>query len=178
MINHRSITKADFEQLFHTWNRKVYQYALSKTSSPYIAEETVQRVFIKLWDNLSNKQVAIKLEAQLFCITRTVLLDVIKEERRRQLAAPAQEQHLSSSPTPLDLYRLKEMQLQLDQIIEKMPEARKKVFQLSRFEQLSYKEIAQRLSITPKTVENHIHLALKVIKKAFFIFLINMFTFI
>lgn len=172
MINGSTITKVAFASLFHTWNRKVYHYALSKTGSSYIAEETVQRTFIKLWDNLQHKNIVVKVEAQLFMITRSVMLDIIKEERRRQLAMSRQETREELSPTPFDHYRLKELQEQLDQLINTMPEGRKRVFQLHRQQNLSYKQIAELLSISPKTVESHIHLALKALKKNFFFFFI------
>lgn len=179
MIDKTAISKAEFASIFQSWNRKVYHYALNKTNSDYIAEETVQRVFIKLWHNLNRKQLDIKVEAQLFCISRTVLLDIVKEERRRQLALAGQPVPETNNPTPLDVYRLKEMQSELHVLIENMPEIRKKVFKLNRLDQLSYKEIAQQLSLSPKTVENHIYLALKTLKKAYaHLFLINLFFFI
>ena len=176
MTSQSTISKIAFASLFHTWNRKVYHYALSKTGNSYIAEETVQRSFIKLWDNLAHKNVNVKVEAQLFIITRSVMLDVIKEERKRQQAMshqPAVEEH---SPSPYEHYQLKELHHQLEKLINKMPEARKRVFQLHRQENLSYKQIAEQLSISPKTVESHIHLALKTLKKSFFFFIL-LFTF-
>lgn len=167
-----SITASAFEDLFLLWNRKIYHYALSKTASTYIAEETVQRVFIKLWNNLHHKEVDIKIEAQLFCIAKTTLLDVVKEERRRQTYALDPEYPQAHNHTPLEVYRIKELQQQLDSVINQMPQARKTVFRMSRFENLSYKEIAQQLSISPKTVENHISLALQTLRKAFYHFLL------
>lgn len=179
MLNKTAISKSEFEFLFHSWNRKVYHYALSKTNSSYIAEEAVQRVFIKLWHNLNEKQVHVKIEAQIFCISRTILLDIVKEERRRQLAFAEQTRPDSNNPTPSELYSLKETQSQLHSLMDTLPPVRKKVFQLNRLDNLSYKEIAQRLSLSPKTVENHIYLALKTLKKAYTQFLlINLFFFI
>ena len=179
MRNKTAITKAEFASIFHSWNRKVYHYALSKTNSSYIAEETVQRVFIKLWHNLNHKQVEVKIEAQIFCISRSIMLDIVKEERRRQLAFAEQSIPQGNNPTPLEIYRTKEMESQLHSLINAMPEVRKKVFQLNRLDNLSYKEIAQQLSLSPKTVENHISLALKTLKKAYIhFFLINLFFFI
>ena len=59
MPTHISTRNKKFESLFYTWNKKIYNYAYQKTNSSYIAEETVQRVFIKLWNNLENKKIDI-----------------------------------------------------------------------------------------------------------------------
>lgn len=166
MSNQTLISTAEFEHLYEKWNKKVYQYALGKTSSTYIAEETVQRVFIKLWNNLFQKNVHVEIEAQLFCIVRTTLLDIVKEERKRQDLLTIKVE-TAQVPTPSELYRLKEINERYEEVVSGMPESRRKVFMMSRFENLTYKEIAERLSITPKTVENHIALALKVLKKIF-----------
>lgn len=174
MSNQTLISVDEFEHIYEIWNKKVYQYALSKTSSTYVAEETVQRVFIKLWNNLFHKYVPLEIEAQLFCIARTTLFDIVKEERKRQVLLECKFK-TDAVPTPLDLYRLKEIHSRFEQVVEQMPESRRKVFMLSRFDQLSYKEIAERLKITPKTVENHIALALKALKKVFLSFIFYFF---
>lgn len=170
MSNQTLISTAEFEHIYEKWNKKVYQYALNKTSSTYIAEETVQRVFIKLWNNLFHKHISVDIEAQLFCIARTTLFDIVKEERKRQVSVDLKIK-ADAVPTPSDLYLLKEIQLRYEEIVARMPESRRKVFMMSRFDHLSYKEIAERLSITPKTVENHIALALKALKKIFLLFI-------
>lgn len=171
------ISNSEFEYIYEKWNKRVYHYALSKTSSTYISEEVVQRVFIKLWDNLYTKKVAVELESQLFCIARTTLLDILKEERKRQIIL--EEPYLQESvQTPSELYRLKEISALYERIVDGMPPSRKKIFLLSRFDNLSYKEIASRLAISPKTVENHISLALKALKKVFFLFLSTLLLFL
>lgn len=162
------IDSIEFKALFDQWHRKVYYYVLSKTRSEFIAEETVQRVFIKLWKNLSDKNVKVSIEAQIFCITKSVMIDVLREENRRltrQNEYREEEEHLAN---PQDIYLLKELQQKLDGFIDSMPEMRKKVFKLSRYEQLSYHEIASKLDIKTKTVENHIYLAIKYLQKLFY----------
>ena len=158
-----SKNKVQFEELFFSYHKKVYAYAYKKTNSPYIAEETVQRVFIKLWDNLEHKEVHVDINAQVFCITRTVLLDILKQENRRRLNL--QEYSITDSyPSPTEIFSAKELKHQLDQHIEAMPHMRRKVFQLSRYENLKHAEIASMLKISTKTVENHIRLALKTLR--------------
>lgn len=167
MAHCNNISTTDFDSIFNNWNKKVYHYALNKTHSKYIAEETVQRVFIKLWKNLVHRNIPINIEAQIFTISKTILLDVVKEEtNRRKLFITDNKESFDVSP--LDIFQTKELDYQIQRAIESMPATRKEIFQLSRFEQLSYKEIAHKLSISPKTVENHIHLALKTLRKILF----------
>lgn len=157
----------NFDALFQEWNKKIYAYALSKTKSTYIAEETVQRVLIKLWNNLNNKNIQIAIEAQVFCITKTTLLDLLKQENRRFQHLNKSNLDITYPATPLDIYNLKQLQESINLQIEKMPKIRQLVFKLSRMEGLTYLEIAHKLDISTKTVENHIGLALKQLKKAF-----------
>lgn len=173
MFINKNFDSREFEVLFTRWNRKVYHYALSKTSDSYIAEETVQRVFIKLWNNLSKKNIDCAIESQIFTITRTVLLDIVKEEYRRKQAIDQIPMFMEDAQVSIPI-EIKETESALQQIIGKMPPMRKLVFQLSRFEQLNYQEIAEKLKISPRTVENHISLALKMIRKSFsnFLFLL------
>lgn len=170
MVSNNSISNLYFEQLFYKWNSKVYNYALKKTNSTYIAEETVQRVFIKLWNNISSKEIDIHIEAQIFCITRSILLDVVRAENSKKQAVENFKDNRISI-TPSDVLLTKELYINVLKIIKSMPPVRKKVFELSRFENLKYAEIAQKLNISVKTVENHIALALKTLKKSILIFL-------
>ncbi|TCV12835.1 RNA polymerase sigma factor (sigma-70 family) [Sphingobacterium alimentarium] len=119
MYPRTSKNKVQFEELFFSYHKKVYAYAYKKTNSTYIAEETVQRVFIKLWDNLEHKEVLVDINAQVFCITRTVLLDIIKQENRRR--HNLQEYSITDSyPSPTEIFSAKELKHQLDQHIEAM----------------------------------------------------------
>ncbi len=166
MMPPANVAEHTFEQLFRQWNRKVYHFALSKTNSTYIADETVQRVFIKLWHNLQTKDLDIPAEVQLFTISRSVLLDVLKEENRRY-AVLHQFPEQATAQQDLTQIEYKDLLQEVEKLIAQMPPMRQQVFRLSRFEQLNYAEIAKLLAISKRTVENHIALALKTIRKSF-----------
>ncbi|MGJ1411597.1 RNA polymerase sigma factor [Sphingobacterium thalpophilum] len=163
-----SLNARKFEEYFDRWSPKVYQYALHKTRSSYLAEETVQRVFIKLWHNMCHKNVEASIESQLFCITRTTVIDLVKAEYHRNKLLQCQPAPILQY-SPQEDYQAKQLASGLQQIVETLPYRRRQIFMLSRFSQLSHKEIAQKLSISTKTVENQLALALKTIRKALFI---------
>lgn len=157
-----------FEEAFNTYHRKLYYYVLSKTQSDFQAEEIVQLTFIKLWKYRSSLNEELPLSAQIFRITKTVLID----QFRKECLNINLKNNLGTNPTfevnaaTSNLFKsdlIKHLQYRLNQ----MPPVRRKVFELSRFEELSHKEIASRLSISPKTVENHINLSLKYLRKYF-----------
>jgi RNA polymerase sigma-70 factor (ECF subfamily) len=169
-----AIQKGDetvFELVYERHHEKLYFYILKKTSSAYIAEEVVQLAFIKLWTYRRSLSFEVPLEAQIFRIARTSLIDLLrKNANQRSLLenykdiVPVEGENVMSS------LMKKEMSERISSLIEEMPAVRKKVFKLSREGGLSNKEIAEQLSLTPKNVENHISKAIKQIKKALLIF--------
>jgi len=165
----------DFEDLFKKWSRQVYAYAWQFTKSAYLADETVQRVFLKLWKNLKTGKTDIPAEAQIRCISRSVIIDLLREQtRRNKLQTTAREGEVTVNTE--EFFNAKELLGRIEAQVAAMPEMRRKVFTMSRFEELSHREIAERLSLSVKTVENHISVALKTLRKTITAFLIFFFT--
>lgn len=160
-----ALTVRRFEEYFDLWSSKVYHYALHKTQSPYLAEETVQHVFIKLWKNMSTKSIDSTIESQIFCIARTTVIDLVKAEYNRKKLLD-RDQTFVQQYSPQDDFYAKQLASSLHEIVDRLPEKRKEIFMLSRFSNLSHQEIAEKLAISTKTVENQLTLALKTIRKA------------
>jgi RNA polymerase sigma-70 factor (family 1) len=149
-----------FNELFHEYHQKVYFLVLSRSKSSYIAEETTQLTFIKLWNYRHHLDESLPLSQQIFRIARTTLIDVL----RKDATYSAMKQHIQSSSEHSDGFvamELKELNDTLRETIQKLPPVRRKVFELSRNHYLSHKEISKLLSLSIKTVETHISLALK-----------------
>ncbi len=153
-----------FKLAYYRYHPKLYAFLLGKTASTYIAEEVVQLTFIKLWNNRASLSYDHTLDVQLFRIARTTLIDELRKDVIRNNYINSIQHDLSSSYT--EQYDERETLKQVDQAIEALPTMRKMVFKLSRFNHLTNMEIAQMLSISPKTVENHINLALKELRRS------------
>jgi RNA polymerase sigma-70 factor (family 1) len=145
-----------FEEVFHTYHQKVYFYMLQKTHSAYLAEEVVQLTFIKLWRYRQNLDETLPLSSQVFRIAKTSLIDLWRKERHRTGAVEE-----VSTDNPVDRLEEKELNERVHRAVNQMPSVRQQVFAMSRFKGMSYKEIARELSISVRTVENHIAQALK-----------------
>ncbi|KIO75363.1 hypothetical protein TH53_20990 [Pedobacter lusitanus] len=163
MLNYiQNIKEGDhvsFEIVFKLWHKKVYAYFFKKTASEDQATELTQLAFIKLWNFKHTLSEEHPIDLQLFKIAKTTLLDYFRklanDERNLKLyyhkaAGEVNEQDRSF-----------ETRQQLDQVLNVLPPTRKKVFVLNRLHGYSYKEISEQLSISPRTVEKHISLALK-----------------
>ncbi|MEO8405395.1 MAG: sigma-70 family RNA polymerase sigma factor [Chitinophagaceae bacterium] len=147
-------------ELFHQYHQKVYFFILSKSKSSYIAEETTQLTFIKLWNYRHHLDESLPLSQQIFRIARTTLIDVL----RKDAVYSAMKQNIQGSSKLLDGFapmEVKELNEALRKAVQKLSPVRRKVFELSRNHSYSHKEIAKLLSLSIKTVETHIGLALK-----------------
>jgi RNA polymerase sigma-70 factor (family 1) len=153
-----------FKMIYYQYHPKLYAYLIKKTSSTYIAEEVVQLTFIKLWNNRLNVSNDFSIDIQLFRIARTTLVDELRRDVVRNNYINNLEKTIAQPYT--DRLAERDTLKHVTEAIEQLPPARKMVFKLSRFNYLSNLEIAQMLAISPKTVENHITLAIKQLRKA------------
>lgn len=148
-----------FEIVFKLWHRKVYAYFFKKTASEDQAEELTQLAFIKLWRFKHTLTEDFPLDVQLFKIAKTTLFDYFKKLANDNRNLKVYHEELSEiAAEESKLYDAKQ---ELEVILNCLPPTRKQVFVLNRLHGYSYKEIAEKLSISPRTVEKHISLAMK-----------------
>jgi len=151
-----------YSKVFEEYHQKLYQYIYKYTQSAYLAEETVQLTFIKLWEKREGLSDAYDLSTQLFRIAKSTLIDLLRKEKVRDT------QELSDtyiSAPDHDRIIHKEALQKVLSAIEQLPAQSKEVFTMSRLGDLSHKEISTHLSISPKTIEGHITKALKYLRK-------------
>lgn len=155
--------EAAFEKLFYEYHQKLYFYFRKQTQSEFMAEELVQLTFIKLWKHLDRLSDEVSISSQIFRIARTTLIDTLRKEAVEREALQQAElpgEHAFTENTVYAHY----LQEDIRAAIEQLPPVRKKVFQLSRIQGLSYQDIARELSISTKTVEDHLSKATKHLK--------------
>ena len=150
-----------FEKTYMDWHAKIYAYFMHKTSSVYMAEELVQLTFIKLWNFRHTLKVDLPLQAQLFTIARTTMIDFLRQQANQQRLIKEAAFELEGCIQPnWDLDGKNRAEI----LINSLPPIRRQVFLLNRYEGYSNPEIAQKLDISVRTVEKHISLALKQLK--------------
>lgn len=157
--------KEAFTSLYYLYCDKVHNFCRLYLTASSVAEEVVQEVFIKLWEVRGCINENENLAGFLFIITRNLIFDNSRKginEDFYKMSVLAAYEEAYDIEGELDA---QDMRRYVDRLIDELPPRQKEVFQLSRSENLSYKEIAERLDITPKTVERHINEALKYLRK-------------
>ncbi|RZM21758.1 MAG: RNA polymerase sigma-70 factor [Pedobacter sp.] len=122
-------------------------------------EDIIQEIFIKLWDKRQSIEIHLSVKAYLFASCRYEVFRLIKTQRVREDIFDGLQERLYE-PSAYGSLEHKELIQQINSIVERLPEKCREVYKLSREENLSHKEIAERLGISTKTVENHITRAL------------------
>lgn len=155
-----------FEQLFRKHYPVLCGYATKYVWDPDQAEEIVQDLFYNIWQKKNNLNIDISIEAYLFRAVRNSCLNYLKHQRiRQQHADNVKSDSLSgqvSSDNPVETL---ELQVKIDEAVEALPPERQKIFRLSRYEGLKYKEIADQLGLSVKTVEAQMGKALKTLRE-------------
>ena len=163
----RSIQQKDgqaFETYYKAHYRLFFLASLNYLKDPRLAQEVVNDVFIKIWEDGHSISIQASLKSYLHqaVVNRSLnLLDKDKRDRQHR-QEPGYAPQVTSESREMET---NELRLRLHHAIDQLPEQCRKVFKMSRFEELKRKEIAVRLGISVKTVKNHIAHALKQLSK-------------
>ena len=148
----------------------LYYAALCSTANyyvkqPSIAEEIVQGVFVELWINRENIPAQSSVKGYLITSVKHDCLDYLKHKKvEEQYADQHKNEMMDSYEDIFDGLVNKDLQIALNNAINKLPKQCKVIFLMSRFKYMSYKEIAAALSLSIKTIENQMSKALKVVR--------------
>ncbi len=153
-----------FEHLFKTHFKGMHAYACTLLRDSSLAEEIVQIVFVKLYEKAAHIRIETSLEAYLYRSVYYESLNHRKHEKVRSRYQAFAMHHFDNTSPFTENSTHKELQAGLQKALTELPEQCRTIFQLSRFEGLKYVEIAQRLGISAKTVENQMGKALRVLR--------------
>jgi len=155
-----------FDSIFLKYAKKVYAFILGITKQHYIAEEVTQIVFIKIWEKRSHINEKFLFKSFIFSVTYNETISFLRKENSetKKIKTCFLENDFLDNGTEIKI-EFQNLKSISEQIINLLPEKRKKIYKMSKEEGLSNKEIADQLHISIKTVENQMTLALKTLRK-------------
>ena len=170
-----AMTTAEFGRLFATWRARFEAIACRYVRSAAVAEDLVSDSFMSFWENRGRIPADANLQAYILIIVRNKCLDWLRaqslhakieqevyELRRRVLAADIRSLQAFN---PEEIFSV-EVAAIVRQSLDRLPELTREVFVARRFEELSYKEIAEKYGITVRRVEFELEKAVKQLRVA------------
>ncbi len=155
-----------YEELFRTHYSNLCSYAKKYVGDLDAAEEIVQDVFVKLWENRNTIEINSNFQSYIFRAVRNSCLNLIKHINIREEYKNYNQQELEENRQNLEEEIFaSELEIRIREAIDQLPVERRKVFVLSRYEGLKYREIAEKLKISDKTVENQMGKAIRFLKE-------------
>lgn len=153
--------EAVFRQFYTPLCKTVYRISLDKQAT----EDIVQDLFVKLWNTKDSVSINTSLKSYLYRAAINATFNYL-EKNKKLIALEAGLEHFEPASNTVDeQLAFKELQDLTEKALNALPPACRTVFVLSREEELSYKEIAEMLNISVKTVENQMIKALRIIRE-------------
>lgn len=156
-----------YEKLFHTLFTAHFMplagYANKLVQDYDLAKDIVHNVFTTLWENREDTDFESPVKPYLYRSVHNRCLNALRD--RKRTTAPTDFLLLPDSDPDQELMNSTELESHIHRILESLPEKCREVFRLSRFEELKYSEIAERLGISVKTVEAQMSKAIRIFRE-------------
>ncbi len=156
---------AAFYRVFIRYHGQVSRYISYLVKDGEQAADLTQEVFIKVWTYRESLPLVRSFDSYLYQIARNAVKDHIRSQTARSAHTLAYSARQQSYTAFEEEFIARESEHIIRDIVTQMPEARRRVFEMSRYQGLRNEEIAQQLNISKKTVENHLNAALRDIRK-------------
>ena len=167
-----------FEMLYHLYYPGLCQYASQLTGDMHVAEEVVQDVFLKIWNkrkDIFSRNGSIK--SYFFRLVHNQCLDILRKHNTHKESfvklLPSEAWTKISENYSFDEFMIERLEaedtaVQIQQIIDRLPDQCREIFIKSRFENRSNKEIATELNLSESTIKTQIYRALQKLKEHFY----------
>lgn len=157
-----------YQELFYLFYKPLLRFAHAFVRSHELAEEIVSDVFIRIWERRAQLEEIGNLKVYLYVSTRNMALKyLLKKQKQASIALDDLQVELESQhQDPGQLLLTAELMNRVTRAIEELPPRCKMVYKLIKEDGLRYKEVAEILNISIKTIDNQLAIALKKIGKA------------
>ena len=155
-----------FHIIYDKYHARLYDFAMHLSKDRYEAEELVQSTFIMIWEKRQSIDPKKPFSNYLFYITRNRFYDMLRKKNTEKYYIDYILQHETQESDDIQ-HQIEEAELHqiIEKLLQKIPQRRLLIFQLSRDESLTYKQIAEKLNISENTVDTQIRNVLNYLRK-------------
>ena len=162
----KSNDKNAINGLYEAYSRRLFNFAFSYLKTEEDSLDVVQDIFISLWKKRYDLNEDTNLEAYLFTVTKNSVISIF----RKKISEKGYLEHLRQVAVLFhndeeEQYNYQNLSEKIQELVARLPEHRKRIFQMSKEKGLSNKAIAEELNISVKTVEDHMTKARRFIKE-------------
>lgn len=158
--------KKIFEEVYRLYYSPLCFYCLRYMGDMEEAKEVVQSIFLNLWIRRKEIEISTSIKAYLYKAVQNYSLNQLQQEKIKQKYM-IRKAHFPLQNSENGELKMEEEELRkvIKSAILKLPEKRREIFELSRFENMKYTQIAERLTISVKTVEAQMSKSLEYLRK-------------
>ena len=153
-----------FKLFFDAHHRPLVMFLMKRGLSEQSADDIIQQAFLLIWEQRKNIDPEKSLKSYLFRIAYTRMLNHFRDQRKFSDSDIPEE--TTDTEEPVDGKAHRELAKAIEKSIAALPEKRQEVFRLCYLQEFTYKETAEIMNVSVKTVENHMSLALKELRAA------------
>lgn len=154
-----------FEKIFKEHFKGLHAYAYTMLKDEQAAEDVVQNMFLKLWEKKERIHIEKSIAAYLYRSVYNDCINQINHMKVRAAYEAYESYNARNNNSEHDPVSYTELEGKIAQALNELPEGCRTVFQMSRYEELKYHEIAAKLGISIKTVENQMGKALRLMRE-------------
>lgn len=161
--------EAAFEQLYERFFKRIFVFVDKRLRNPADTEETVQEVFINVFNSIASYRGDAPFAAWVFGLTRRTIAGRFKRKRHATVPLVEEEHELAARPnsphaTPLEVYECEELLSQMEgKLASRLTDEQRSLFRLHHLEDLSISEIARRLDKSENAVKSNLYRARKML---------------
>ena len=160
--------KNAYQELFERYAPRIYQFSLSYLKNNADAEELVQDVFLKIWEKRDMLDESKNIKSFIFKVAVNTIYDFIRHKNIENAFNDYTRANFeTNSDNTWHMVIYDEMQENLQKLVAQLPGQQQKIFQLSKEEGLTSEEIAVKLNLSKRTVDNHLYRAVSFLKEHF-----------
>ena len=165
-MSRQELNKTQFEQLFKEHFQHLCNFALQFVQDPDTAQDICQKVFISVWEKREEIDPEQSIKSYLFTSVRNRSLNYLRDQKKyRSQILDIDCADFELVEEEEDQFALEELKEKIDAALSTLPEKCRLVFEMSRYQNMKYREIAEELGIAQKTVEAHMSKAMKSLRE-------------